>query len=218
MSTKSKLRLGGDVRRFVRIRKEAAPPVNRLFCPDFRADRSQFLRHRSSSLFYYLATFFKKRSNDGGPFFFLFSSLLLLREREKFSRSFEKYLKNKFDRRANFFIVAIFFFLPSSLSIERLNVVGPRLRRKKWWQPPAAGEEVMASGGGELEEKQAWPVRATGRKANALQAGVQVQAARQISVKRRRKVKNGKYIDPSVSISKSPYPSIPRSSKQKLVL
>ena len=37
LSTKSKLRLGGDVRRFVRIRKEAAPPVNRLFCPDFRA-------------------------------------------------------------------------------------------------------------------------------------------------------------------------------------
>lgn len=93
LSTKSKLRLGGDVRRFVRIRKEAAPPVNRLFCPDFRADRSQFLRHRSSSLFYYLATFFKKRSNDGGPFFSLFSSLLLLREREKLFSKFRKIFK-----------------------------------------------------------------------------------------------------------------------------
>lgn len=49
LSTKSKLRLGGDVRRFVRIRKEAAPPVNRLFCPDFRAPDGSIPSTPSSS-------------------------------------------------------------------------------------------------------------------------------------------------------------------------
>lgn len=49
LSTKSKLRLGGDVRRFVRIRKEAAPPVNRLFCADFRAPDGSIPSTPSSS-------------------------------------------------------------------------------------------------------------------------------------------------------------------------
>lgn len=49
LSTKSKLRLGGDVRRFVRIRKEAAPSVNRLFCPDFRAPDGSIPSTPSSS-------------------------------------------------------------------------------------------------------------------------------------------------------------------------
>lgn len=129
LSTKSKLRLGGDVRRFVRIRKEAAPPVNRLFCADFRAPDGSIPSTPSSSRpppsSHFIRPSLHEKRNEPRCY-----DIYIFFEREKKVRKEEENISQTFRKIFRGYLLIPLFFSHSSFSFAIEFTFTEKLRKK----------------------------------------------------------------------------------------